>query len=78
MKENKTRSLFIIINVIGVIGLVYFAIPYLTHDTTIVNPIAMLPGEAWDWAGMALTFGWIPLLIMNSLGFLFVRVKEKM
>lgn len=78
MKENKTLSfIIIIINVIGIVGLIYFAIPYLTHDTTIVNPAAMLPGEAWDWAGMALTFGFIPLLAANVLNFLFVRVKQK-
>lgn len=78
MRDNKIWSLFIIImNVIGVICLIYFAILYLTHDTTIVNPNAMLPGEAWDWAGMALTFGCLPLLAANGFSFLFVRVKPK-
>jgi len=51
VRERKTLSLLIIVmNVSGVICLIYFAIPYLTHDTTIINPNAMLPAEAWDKA----------------------------
>lgn len=78
MRERKTLSLLIIVmNVSGVICLIYFAIPYLTHDTTIINPNAMLPTEAWDKAGMTLTFGFIPLLVANVLNFLFVKTKQK-
>ena len=78
MRERKTLSLLIIvINVIGVICLIYFAIPYITHNTTIGNPDAMLPAEAWDSAGMTLTFGFIPLLVANVLNFIFVKVKQK-
>ena len=78
MRENKTLSLFIIIiNAIGVICLIYFAVPYLTHNTRIVYPDAMLPFEAWDRAGMVLTFGSVPLLAANTLCFLFVKTKQK-
>ena len=79
MRESKTMSLLIIIiNVIGVICLIYYAVPCLIHDTTIVYPNAMLPAEAWDRAGMILTFGFIPLLVANVLNFLFVRIKQKL
>lgn len=79
MRERKTLSLLIIVmNVSGVICLIYFAIPYLTHDTTIINPNAMLPAEAWDKAGMPLTFGFIPLLVANVLNFLFVKTKQNL
>ena len=37
----------------------------------------MLPAEAWDSAGMALTFGLIPLLIANILCFVVVETKQK-
>lgn len=78
MGERKTLSLLIIvINIIGVICLIYFAIPYLTHNTTIANPNAMLPTEAWDGAGMTLTFGFIPLLAVNILNFIFVKAEQK-
>ena len=60
---------------IGIMCLIYFAIPYLTHNVTITNPDAMLPAEAWDNAGMALTVGFIPLLIANMLCFVFVKAK---
>ncbi len=78
MRERKIVSLLIIvINVIGVICLIYFAIPYLTHSVKIPYPNAMLPARAWDRAGMILTFGFIPLLIANSLGFVFIKTKLK-
>ncbi|MCM1049925.1 MAG: hypothetical protein NC433_16035 [Clostridiales bacterium] len=78
MKANKTLQILIIaINIIGIICLIYFAIPYLTHDTTIAYPDAMLPAEAWDKAGMTLTFGFIPLLIANVFNFLVVKMKQK-
>ena len=77
MKSNKPLSIFIlIINFIGFLCLIYFAIPYLTHDTTVDYPDAMLPLEAWDRAGMALTVGFIPLLIANAFAFVHVA-KER-
>ena len=79
MREIKKLSLLIIIiNVIGVICLFYYAVPCLIHDTTVVNPNAMLPSESWDRAGMILTFGFIPLLVANVLNFLFVEIKQKL
>ena len=78
MRERKTLSLLIIvINIIGVICLIYFAIPYLTHSVTIPYPNAMLPAEAWDRAGMILTFGFVPLLIANLLGLVFIKIELK-
>lgn len=78
MRERKTLSLLIIvINIIGVILLIYFAIPYLTHNTAIPYTDAMLPAELWDRAGMALTFGIIPLLAVNILSFIFIKAKPK-
>ena len=78
MGGRKTLvSLIFAINIIGVICLIYFGIPYITHDTTIAHPDAMLPAEAWDGAGMTLTFGSIPLLVANVLMFLFVKTKQR-
>lgn len=77
MKSNKTLSIIIlIINIIGVLCLIYFAIPYLTHNTTVYHPDAMLPAEAWDSAGMTLTVGFIPLLIANILAFIFAAKES--
>lgn len=77
MKSNKTLSIIIlIINMIGVACLIYFAIPYLTHNTTVYHPDAMLPAEAWDNAGMTLTVGFIPLLIANILAFIFAAKES--
>ncbi len=78
MKAGKVLKLSIIfINLIGVICLIYFAIPYLTHNTTIAYPDAMLPMQAWERAGMILTFGFIPLLAANVLSFLFIKIKQR-
>ena len=77
MKTNKLLSIIIlIINIIGVVCLIYFAIPYLTHNTTVYHPDAMLPAEAWDNAGMTLTVGFIPLLIANILAFIYVAKEQ--
>lgn len=78
MKEKRGVSwLMIAVNMIGAACLVYFAVPYLTHNTGIAVPDAMLPVEAWDRAGMILTFGFIPLFIANILGFLFAGAERK-
>ena len=77
-KKNDIVSwLIIALNLIGAVCLIYFTIPYFTHNVTITNPDAMLPAEAWDSAGMALTFGFIPLLIANILCFVVVKTKQK-
>ncbi len=79
MKHTKNILSWVIIalNIVGVVCLIYFAIPYFTHNVTITNPDAMLPAEAWDSAGMALTLGFIPLLIANILYFVVVKTKQK-
>lgn len=78
MRERRMLSLLIIVvNVIGVICLICFALSYLTHSVAIANPNAMLPMQAWDRAGMTLTVGFVPLLIVNALCFVFLKVKRK-
>lgn len=79
MKQTKNilSGLVIALNVVGVVCLIYFNIPYFTHNVTITNPDAMLPMEALDRAGMVLTFGFIPLLIANILCFVVVKTKQK-
>lgn len=78
MKANKViKGIIAILNVIGVLCLIYFTIPYVTHNTTVHNPDAMIPAEAWDIAGMTITIGLIPLGIANLLGFLFIRSNKK-
>ncbi len=75
---KKTISwVILILNIVGCVCLVYFAIPYLMHSTVVAHPDAMLPAERWDFAGMALTVGLIPLVIANILGFLFVTFGTK-
>lgn len=77
MKEKIVPLLVAAINVIGAICLIRFAVPYLTHSTAVRYPGAMLPAEAWDRAGMALTFGFLPLLLANILGFVFIKARRK-
>lgn len=75
--ENKVfRVLIIIVNVIGVLCLLYFGYLYLSHNTFVPNPEAMLPMERWDGAGWALTIGLLPLFIANVLGFIAFRDKR--
>ncbi len=76
-KKNTLSWVIIALNIVGVVCLIYFAIPYFAHNVTVTNPVAMLPMEAWDRAGMALTMGFIPLLIANILCFAVVKIKQK-
>lgn len=69
------KAFSICLNIIGVICLIYFMIPYVTHDMSIKNPNAMLAGYSWDSCGFVLCLGLIPLVIANTL--LFVSFQGK-
>ena len=76
MKDNKILKICIIIlNVIGIICLIYYMIPYLRHDTSIPNPNSMIVSYSWDACGFILTLGLIPLIIANTLAFIFIKTK---
>ena len=69
-KRKALEILLIVLNIIGIVLLVHFAIPYITYNTKIVDPNAMIPFEEWDMAGMILTLGFVPLLAINILSFI--------
>ena len=69
-------TIIIALNIIGIICLVYYAVPYIRHDTFVPNPDAMIPFPRWERAAIILTLGTIPLLVANLLAFLTVW-KEK-
>ena len=75
MKKAGTK-IIIAINIIGIMCLIYYAVPFILHDTSIPNPEAMLPMQNWEAAGITLTMGAIPLLVVNLIAFLTVW-KEK-
>jgi len=75
MKKVGT-SIIAALNVIGLICLFYYAVPYIMHDTSIPNSDAMLPMYRWEGAGITLLVGTIPLIVANLLAFIFVW-KEK-
>jgi hypothetical protein len=76
MKEKRRDAVIIFaVNVLGIICLIYYAIPYVMHDGTVANPDAMLPLEAWDAAGLALTLGLLPLVIANMAAYF--KLKQK-
>lgn len=78
MKKPSALTIFVLlINLTGLACLVWFAVPYLTHDTTVPYPDAMLPAQRWDTAGMALTIGLLPLLAANGLAFWLVKPRQK-
>ena len=78
-KQNdyKWFKIFVIIlNIIGIGCLIYFAIPYLRHDMSVHNPNAMLASYSWDSCGFILTLGLIPLLIANIMAYKFIDLKN--
>ena len=80
MNEKKILSIaFLAVNIFALILLLIIAFPYLSHDTTITNPDAMLPMESWDRAGMLMTFSFFPILFADTLGFMLSsEMTEKM
>ena len=75
-KPSALVILVLLLNLAGLACLVWFAVPYLAHDTTVPHPDAMLPAQRWDSAGMALIIGLLPLLGANWLAFRFVKLKQ--
>ena len=77
--SNKYIKIFVVIlNVIGIICLIYFAIPFIKHDMTISNPNAMLAGYSWDLCGFILCLGLIPLIVANIMAYIYLDVKIKL
>ena len=79
MNEKKIFSILALaVNILALIFLFVIAFPYLSHDTTITNPDAMLPMESWDRSGMLMTFSFFPILFADTLGFVFsLEMTEK-
>ena len=75
MKKLGT-GIVIFFNIVGIMCLIYYAVPFILHDTSIPNPDAMLPMQRWEGAGITLTLGTIPLFVANLIAFLTVW-KEK-
>ena len=77
MKLSFKKKIIIGINIIGVICLGYYALPYLMHDTTIGNSEAMLPMREYEASGFVLTLGLLPLVLANLLAFLLIKCQNK-
>lgn len=79
-KQNNYKYIkvfVILLNLIGIACLIYFAVPFVTHDMSIKNPNAMLAGYSWDSCGFVLTLGLIPLIIANTMAYVFLELKKK-
>ena len=77
-QNYKYIKIFVaILNILGIACLIYFSIPFLRHDTSINNTNAMLASYSWDSCGFILTLGLIPLIIANSMAFIFFDFKNK-
>lgn len=79
MKKNdiNPKKIFIVVlNIIGIVCLIYFAIPFVIHDMSIPNPNTMLAGYRWDTCGFVLTLGLIPLIVANVMAYIFVDSKK--
>ena len=72
----KIIPYFILISLLAVC-LIYFSIPYILHDVSIINPNAMLATYTWDTCGFILTLGFLPLLIVNGLAYIFIEVRKE-
>ena len=77
--EEKNKKLFIIIlNILEVLCLCYFIVPYVLHDMSIRNPDTMLSSYSWDSAGFVLLLGFLPLLVANSLAYKNIKINKNL
>ena len=77
-KNYKYIKIFVaILNIVGIVCLIYFAVPFIRHDTSIVNPNVMLASYSWDSCGFILTLGLLPLIIANTMAFIFFDFWKK-
>ena len=73
MKNKIAAAFVVLLNLAGIVCLVYFAVPFLAHDTTVTNPDAMIPFSGWEAGGSALTLGVLPMAVANALGYGLLR-----
>ena len=73
MKKKAAVLFVVLLNLAGIVCLAYFAVLFLSHDTAVRNPEAMIPFQNWEAGGMMLTLGILPLAVANALGCLLLR-----
>jgi len=79
MSKKIGSIIIIILNILGILCLVYYVAVYFMHDTAVVNPNAMIPFQKWESGGVILTIGLVPLAIVNVLAMIFLgkdRIKK--
>ena len=68
--------MIIALNMLGALCLIWFSIPYLLHDISVTNQDAMIPFQKWEASGFILTFGFVPLAVVNILAMIFIGNKK--
>lgn len=77
MRSGKTISaILIVINIIGIICLIFFMGLLFSGDTTVKNPDSMIPFQTWEAGGTVLMIGLVPLAVANTLAFTFALKEE--
>ena len=77
MRSGKTISaILIVINIIGIICLIFFMGMLFSGDSTVKNPDSMIPFQTWEAGGTVLMIGLVPLAVANTLAFTFALKEE--
>ena len=77
MRSGKTISaILIVINIIGIICLIFFLGLLFSGDTTVKNQDSMIPFQTWEAGGTVLMIGLVPLAVANTLAFTFALKEE--
>lgn len=80
MKKNGitfVKIFIVLLNIVGIVCLIYFAIPFVIHDMSIPNLNTMLIGYSFDTCGFILTLGLMPLIAINIMAYIFIDLKNK-
>lgn len=76
-KKSIVLVAIVAINILGIVFLAYFLIPYLLHDTSINEIKSNIQLQAWDSAGLILTIGFIPLAAANFAAFFVLKKRHE-
>lgn len=75
--KKVSEWLLILVNICACFCLVYFGYLFLSGNTTVDYPDAMLPMERWERGGSALTIGMIPLMTVNTAAYKLIQTGTK-
>lgn len=76
MEKSFWKIVIYVVNALGIGCLIFFGSLFLSGNTYVPAPDAMIPMQVWDMGGCGLALGLLLLLAANIGGFLITKEKK--